>query len=256
MVDECYVRFMEAFSSRLREEHPDVCFYVWGSYVKGTCRLEKGSDIDGGIILDSGLITPKGKIKCLSEILSECLDESRVKVNFNLTDRESAREGRFLSYTTDYTDYLKSNGKIICGPDFISEMRGLDYKSGYLDTSAFNLRKVRNKLFTFYDSKDKQEEVRSILSCAVKFPRKLIWLQTGELVDKEEDLIKNICRIIPSFNVAILEELNLKREKSFLRYLNVEEYFSLAQKGTGAVETMIQKYLRAFPEISPRECKF
>ncbi|PIN94747.1 hypothetical protein COU53_02285, partial [Candidatus Pacearchaeota archaeon CG10_big_fil_rev_8_21_14_0_10_30_48] len=173
-----YERFSEEFRKGLMADYSDVCFFIYGSFARGDHNYKSGSDIDGGLILDSGIITNKNKIISISRLIGLCLSNMEVPLQFNVLDRQTNLDGRFLSYTVDYTDWIKDEGRVLSGPSLINEMNGIDYKSGVLNSIAFNLRSVRKGLLeSSYESYDDLiEKTNKAIDKVVKTPKKLIWL--------------------------------------------------------------------------------
>ena len=146
-----YDKFMEVFANFVRTQHPSVCFYSYGSYVQGDF-VPGRSDIDGGLILDCGFVTPKDVVHDLANGLDATMMKTNpeIKVQFNLVDRGISKNGRFLAYDDTYTNHLKRHGRIFAGPDFVQEMNGMNYKRESLRSVAYNLRQVRNGLLSHF----------------------------------------------------------------------------------------------------------
>jgi len=258
-----YEGFVREFSGALSREHPNVCFYVYGSFANGTCNYGR-SDIDGGLVLDSGVVTPKIDISSIGEILAEITIRRGIKTQFNLTDRASNRDGRFLSYTSDYTDWIKQSGKIICGDDLVSEMNGLNFKSGVLYSSAFNFRKVRNNvLYASYYLQADREEFRKAAEGGLKtlcgFPKKLVWLRGEEIIASRQAARNRLAEILEGINLEAVDRANRLLDNPEQLYAEIERDDRALELMLGSlegIELMISDYLRQFPEFSDREIKF
>ncbi|MEK6846858.1 MAG: hypothetical protein AABY16_01680 [Nanoarchaeota archaeon] len=258
-----YDDFMADFTGRLKAEHPNVCFYGYGSYFRnnGDFNPDAESDIDGGLVLDSGIVTPKDKVRGLGELLADCLSRNRVPVQFNLIDRESSTDGRFLSYTEDYTRYLKSRGLVVSGPDYIREMNGLDYKSGTLNSVSFDLRGVRNRNLNCLDRLefDKEtfiEDLRWVIRHVSKSPKKLVWLQgENEIITNNIQAIRRLQSILSNFDISMLMEFDGLRRvpRSDRLWEDEERCLEFYRKGLESIEMMIKAYVDASPEITERE---
>ena len=125
-----YEEFLTCFSRRLSTENKDVCFYVYGSYLRGSF-IAGISDIDGGLILPGGPISSRKKVILIAKSLDESLSDLDIDFDFNLTDRKTNLDGRFLSYSQSMTDYIKENGKVFSGPEyFIRDFRLLHGSPG------------------------------------------------------------------------------------------------------------------------------
>ena len=208
---ENYQKFIERFTKELSEKHPDICLYLYGSNLRDDLDLGT-SDIDGGIILDSEIITPKDKIKGLSKILSLSQSTEGIKTQFNLLDRQTNKDGRFLSYETNYITYIRQRAEIF-GPDFIKEIKSYEFRSGPTIQSARNLRSLRNLLLYsehlgWKNYKEFAEEVIEASRKAVKFPKNLILLQEKVLIENREKAIEKLTKMLPYFNPEKLLKLN------------------------------------------------
>lgn len=257
-----YESFLEGFTNRLSREHPDCCLFLYGSITNGSCDYGR-SDIDGCIILDSGVVTPKDKILSISKIFAEALKYNRVKTQFNLTDRQTNRNGKFLSYTTDYTDWFKDCADISCGPDYVLEMNGLDFKSSCLSSAAFNLRKARRSALKSLDNfatdiKEFQKSIIDSLELFAKFPKKLIWLQEENVIASRYDARIRFSEMLNDLDLSTLDEINILLGKPTELYKQIENSggaLDLLIKSLEGIELMIESYLRKFPEPSERELK-
>lgn len=259
---ENYDRFIGEFSSKLAKKHPKVCFYAYGSYVDGNCNYGR-SDIDGGLILDSGIVTLKDIILDIAEIFANALKTNPVKTQFNLLDRETCRDGRFLSYTLDYTKWIKSVGKIISGPDYLKYMNGLDFKSGVLHTAAYNFRKAKNNLLYSLDMistepKRFREKTERVLETLAKFPKVLIWLRGEDVIPSRIKARKKLEKMLGYIDLTFIEQLEhlLKHPAKFYSKLeDNNQALQLSREALTTMESMIQAYIRKYPVSSPRELK-
>lgn len=251
-----YDNFMDKFSSSLSRNFPDVCFYIYGSYLEGTCDYGR-SDIDGGLIVDSNFITDKTQVLGLARSFSEFCPRE-LELNFNLNDRGTNRDGRFLSYTTDYTNWLKKQGKVVCGPDYVSEMNGLDFKSGNLNSAAFNFRRTRNNfLESFYDLKNNPlklgEKMDKSLQGLKSLPKKLIALRTGNVVNSFSRNLKDIENLLPGLDLSVFNWAGdlFKNSEQYGGFLNdsenIQSYYLPILNG---IESMLFEYTKKFPEVS------
>lgn len=68
---------MEYLVEEISKKQPETCLYIYGSYARGDYNVGR-SDIDGGIILDSDVITDKTKVMELAKIIKEGLEQNRV----------------------------------------------------------------------------------------------------------------------------------------------------------------------------------
>lgn len=253
-------RFIEEFSSILNRNYEDVCFFLYGSVLRDDF-IEGSSDIDGGLIFDCDVVTPKKKIRGISEVLSELKTKHGLKLEFNLTDRVTNRDGRFMSYTDDYTDYLKTEARVLSETDFLYEMNGINYRHSSLHSVSFNLREQRNNLLIIgKDSEKKFTRIKDALSISLEkirgLPKKLIFLQTGDWVFNKEESSEALKEILPDYEQDFLRyALELRREPFLLGDFKEEEITDLYEKSITETEKMIREYIQRFPSISWRESR-
>lgn len=263
---EDYRKFMEEFTSQLTKKLPTTCFYTFGSINNGNCNYGR-SDIDGGLILDSEIVTPKDKVLILSELFARALNDTGIQTQFNLLDRKTCRDGRFLSYTEDYTDWLKENGKISCGPNYLKEMNGRDFKSGVLYSAAFNFsgpRGVRNTLLysLVYTQEGEDEFMKKIskaLEKVAKFPKKIIWLREGgEIIQSRTEAKERLEKLLEDVDLTVIDEINVLLDdpkKLYDKLSNQDNAIGILGKSLDSMEHMISSYLRHFPQIGKMEIK-
>ena len=262
---EDYTKFMEEFTSELSRELPQTCFYTFGSINNGDCNYGR-SDIDGGLILDSGIVTPKDKILKLSEIFLKALNDRGIQTQFNLLDRETCRDGRFLSYTEDYTDWLKETAKVCCGPNYLGEMGGRDFKSGVLHSSAFNFcgpGGVRNTLlyslvYVDGDKNEFTEKVSKALEKVAKFPKKLVWLREGNIVPSRREARKRLEGLLGDVDLTTIDRINVlldNPQRLYNELSNQDGAIELLGDSLESMEQMIASYIGQFPQIGERELK-
>jgi hypothetical protein len=253
-----YANFVRDFSRFMQTEHSDVCYYGFGSVIRGDCEPERGSDVDGGIILNLGPVIPREKINEMAKGLCSCLQANPIKVQFNLIDTTTGSDRRFLSYTSDYTDYLREHARVFSGPNFLQNLRGLDYGAGVLHSAAFNFRRARNGLLTFcWDINEKPREAVEGLWKAVvhagKFPKKLIWLHgEDEIVTSRHEALARVKEMLPQFNPEKLERLN---RMTICDLDGARDLFSVYSDAVEAMESLIGSYIVAFPKITEREAR-
>ncbi|MDD5133454.1 MAG: hypothetical protein PHD81_04450 [Candidatus Nanoarchaeia archaeon] len=261
LTKEDYDKFVEDFSKKLKN-HKDVCFYLYGSYTTGNCDYGR-SDIDGGLILNNQFITDKEKMLDISNSLCECLIEHPIEEQFNVLDRGTNLDGRFLSYTKDYTDWIKNHGKVIKGDEkYISELNGHDFKSNILYSTSFNLRFLRNSLLKSRFNVKKNQDVLAkdferYLKTFTGLPKKLIYLRTGELLDRRfvaQDKIKELLGHDPFYLNETNQILsNIKKLEKFSKDPGI--VISILTESLTDFELMIKEYVCKYPEIGEREFK-
>jgi hypothetical protein len=259
-----YSAFIREFSEELTEKHSDVCFYIYGSYTDK--RADYGrSDIDGGLILNADFVTNKGQIMDLAKILKNQVIRYEVETQFNLIDRGSARDGRFLSYTKDYTDWIIKMREVICGPDYVDEMKGFDFKSGVLQAATFNFRRIRNNLLESLidlskNPKKFNRELKKATEALVSLSRKIIYLEDGEIRGPRGECIRIIKERYPKLDLTTMEKINdlFRKPREFMGIIfgkNVDLQFSIYQQVLTAYEEMIKAYVKKFPDVSKKEVR-
>ena len=264
-IKEDYMKFLDNFSKSLSAELPDACFYVYGSLNNGDCSYGR-SDIDGGIILGSGVVTPKDKIIRLSELFLNDLNNYGIKTQFNLMDLETWRDGRFLSYTEDYTDWIKESAKVHSGPNLLEELNGRDFKSGVLYSAAFNFcgpGGVRNSLLyslvhAHRDNDDFKERTLGALEKVAKFPKKLLWLRGQGIIPSRIKTRQRLAEILEDVNLETIDEINdllANPKELYSRLEDLGESVRLLSSSLDCIEGMVASYIRHFPQICERELK-
>jgi hypothetical protein len=262
---EEYYDFMDEFSFELSRSFPGVCFGYFGSFDKK--RAVYGiSDIDGFLIMDSGIVSDKRTVKGLSQILARALSNNPIPLHFNLLDLGTISDGRFMSYTADFNDYLKRGAKIVCGPHYHFGMNGIDFKSGVLDTASFNFSGpggVRNTALYSLDLLQRDydgfaDRIESAIDKVAKFPKKLIWLRSGKIVPGRRESQGIIQRNLHSVDYARLDEINGVLDDASeldLRLEDPEEALRLLYSSLTVMEQMILAYITKYPSTSRREAR-
>jgi hypothetical protein len=180
-----------------------------------------------------------------------------------MLDTNSSKEGRFLSYTKDYTDFIKEHGEVVSGPDLRNSLNGLDFKSGVLNSASFDLRCLRNKLLYselifHYEHDNFVKEVVSSMNRIVKLPKRLIYLRTGELIPGKEESVRELKNLIPEIDYQGMEKIFVRlRDPEKLYQVASEKVrgINLLSEGLELVESMIGGYIRKFPVHTEREYK-
>lgn len=260
-----YQRFMNDFVDNISKMYPDVCFYTFGS--SNTKDFVCGrSDIDGGIILNSDIVTKKEMLIDIANILADSLLSTGIETQFNLLDLKTIRDGRFLSYTSDYTDFIKEHGRICCGPNLVKEMNGKNFKSGPLYSASFNFSGpggVRNTLlYSKYhseiDSSEFTTSIKKALDKVAKFPKKLIWLRQGIIIPSKYSAKKELENMLEDLNIDALEKINKLLDQPNILYdalSNPNKSIKLLSEALECMESMIASYIKHFPQVGERELK-
>ncbi len=262
-----YQTFLYEFSFAIRSAD---CFYGYGSFFNGSF-IPGRSDLDGGIVFDCEFVIPKDVVHILALNLEDSLSRihqgvnpsERIKTQFNLTDRATNKDGRFLSYDDTYTDLLKSEGVILKSPNFLNEMNGMNYRRESLRAAAYNLREVRNGLLTYFvDLKDNppkaKKNIYSSISNLWSMQKKLIELSQRGIVSKEDDVYNIFREIFPKYESEMLDKARQMRRnpEEYSRIFNdVGSAFTMYQEFVTAAEKMIQIYLETNPLVSNFEVR-
>ena len=252
----------------------NICFYLYGSFTRPNDFVPGRSDIDGGFILDTEFITPKKDVVALSRLLDECLTHAEenagispsdpgININFNLMDRGTNRDGRFLAYDSTYTDHLKNMAHISSGPlVFISEMNGMNYKREALRSAAYNLRKVRNGLLSHVIDlrRNPQRAGRSVLSSMsilVGMPKKLLETLGKELYFENGAFFETFREIFPEYNPEMYQEVReiMQDPAAYFSIPESANSFDYYARCVTATEEMIGAYVKRFPHITQMEVR-
>jgi len=258
-----YAGFINEFTKELKRHFPNVCFGCYGSLVNGNAVYGK-ADIDGFLIMPRESISDKKVVKGLSQILARALSNNPVKTQFNLLDLETVKDGRFMSYTKDYSDYIKERVRIVTGPKFHFEMNGLDPKFGVLGSASFNFSGpggVRNTALYSLDLLQRDydsfsERVESAIDKVAKFPAKLVWLRTGNIIPDRRDAQEIVEKNLSDVDYEVLDEINdvLDNVSELDRMLkNPEEALGLLYDGLEVMEQMVSSYIKRHPTLGKRE---
>lgn len=259
---EEYERFMQEFCEQLNRHFSEVCFGYFGSYGKKRAVIGR-ADIDGFLIMPGEIVSDKKLVKGLSQVLASALSRNRIRTQFNLLDEKSSLDGRFISYTKDYVDYLTKGAKVASGPLVHVNMRGYHFRSGVLHSASFNFSGpggVRNACLYSLDALQKDykefcELVEKAIDKAAKFPKKLVWLKEGKIIPcrrksadalqsylgKDYNKLHHINNVLD--NVQDLDD----------RLQDPEEALGLLYDGLEVMEQMIEDYICKYPNVGKRE---
>ncbi len=251
--------FADDFASYLDNEHPYICFYVFGSGFQD--RDYEPSDLDGGIIVPE-LVTDKSQILELSRQLnkkSESHGIERKRVNLNLIDLESARDSRFLSYDSSYTSYFFKKARSLTQNNSIPLLRGINFRYGTLESAAFNLRSLRNDFLDFSylvsEGGDVEKQVRTALSKTEALPKKLHEIygvrKTGEgiIIEDKYEAVARLKEILPGFDTSFFPQIRLMlRQRRLEQVLDSQE---LTLRAWTTALTTFEQLIKAYIEIYP-----
>ena len=240
---------------RYKKNHSDVCFYGYGTLWEddGKRFRPKTSDADGGFIFPGLPYLNNAKVYKLAKILEETTREYPLDLEFNLMDERSSLDGRFLSYTSDFTDHIKERGLILSGPDLRDTLNGLNYKSGPLNSAAMNLRSIRNthlqSLIYKRDPEVLYQKTISTIKKAVKLPKKLLFARTGELELPSLEACRTFEQLTDSAVPLAWEQMHeMIRDENVERLRNFESAQYMITTAREVSERIIYDYLQTFQE--------
>ena len=255
-----YEEFATEVATAVSRDFPDVCFFVYGSFARREHDARKGSDIDGGFIFPGGVVLPQERILDLGRVIEDSHNRHRVKLQLNLLDTTTSQDGRFLSYPDDFTTDIASTGCVLSGPDLRGSLNGLQYKHSSLNSAAFDLRKTRNFLLFAPDHYRINREMfgrkaHSVVSAAVKFPKKVLLLRKNELVTNASEARRSLGDLlgVDMQDFDQLERFTTVSEADLQR--NYALGIALYCGAAGAFERVVQAYLAKFPERDEREAR-
>jgi len=256
---------MKELIGQLKKHFPSVSFGYFGSLRDGRAVYGK-ADVDGFLIMPGGMVSDKRVVKGLSQILARAFSNNPIETQFNLLDSETIDDGRFMSYTKDYSDYFLDNSEILSGPFSGIKMNGYDFRSGVLHSASFNFTGpggVRNTaLYSLNllqgDYDVFATRVQNAVDKVAKFPNKLIWLRTGKTVPERREAQRIIERNLPEVDYELLDDINdvLDDVRKLDRRLeNPESALNLLYGGLELMEQMVLAYVTRYPKIGKREVK-
>lgn len=247
------------------QQHPDVCFFTYGSSTRDDCDFGR-SDIDGGLIINGGVVTPKKKLRELSDLLASALAKYKVKTSFNLLDKTSSEDGRFLSYTDDYTDFLRVYARVWSGPaTLLGCLNGRNYKSGVLQSASFNfsgphgVRQVALYALHYFNENQDHfvQEMAGVLEKVAKFPKKIIWLREKVLIPSRFGARQHLETML-DIDFRVLDEINTllsQPEVLFDKLYDKEYAMNVVYDALDFLEMLIDAYVKKFPENTVLELR-
>jgi hypothetical protein len=259
---EKFLSFCDDLGKYMNDNHPDICFYGYGSCFN--FNNESPNDLDGGLICPD-IITDKKEILEISGKINSLIKKNEIlyqQMNFNLIDTFSGKDGRFLSYHKGYTTNIKKCGKVLSGPNYLNGLNGIDNKCGDLESIAFNFRIIRRDLLisnsTFHEG-ELIKRFRGACHLLKVFPRAIkcfkilstnkedkYSIRSLELSNKsKEGFIKELKKT-SKVDLSIFDELNSFENLQFNRM----DYFAFGKLFGRIVETyegLIKEYIENNP---------
>lgn len=227
---------------------------IYGSFVRGDYTPGR-SDIDAVLTFPHDVVIDKEFVHEVSVALHEALDGNNVPFQVSPLDITTMRDGTFNSFTYEFYSYFQSEGKVVVGPDYRTEMACLQTKSGEENTLSHNLRKARQALL--FSEHDKQENYEkflerfdSSLNAASRGSKQILYLIDGELRKNRFSALKELPGHFPAVNLEPLErirDLYDNPEKLDKLYKNPDETIRVWNSAVTFFEEVIREYIRKFP---------
>ncbi len=237
-----------------RLNNNDLSLMIYGSFVRGDYTPGR-SDIDSVLTFPFDVVIPKDFMREVSIVLYEALRGNHVPFQVSPLDITIMRDGRFNSFTDDFYDYFQSEGKVIFGPDYRSEMTCLKTKRGEESTLSHNLRKTRIALL--FAEHDRQEDYgkflerfNGTLNATSRGSKQILFLIDGELRKNRFSALVGLDRYFPEINLEPLErvrDLYHHPERLDALYRNPDEAMKVWNSATTFFEEVIREYIRKFP---------
>ncbi len=267
---EKFLDFSYELANYMKKDHTQMCFYGYGSCFNDL--REDSSDLDGGIIFPR-TVTDKKAVLDISQKMNSLakkfgIDEKNIQ--FNFLDRETCKDGRFLSYDTSYNIFLQKYGVILSGPNFLEEIIEINNKFGEGNSASFNFREVRNSFlisYLFREEKKMKKFLKSVDLLKIK-PKKIKLLRIlaegredkyGVMADElykksKKDFVDDVRILLPKVDLSIFGELDFLKNQNELEKLskNPDELVNVWGRVLGTYENIIKEYIETFPpkEIS------
>jgi len=184
--------------NKLVEDAKDIpnidSILLYGSAARGNLTFGR-SDIDILIAIKGGVKTSTDALKEIGNIIRDITEKNHVRFQFNICDKKTMCDGRFFSFTSEYKDHFKREGKIIYGNDCRKYMKMLTWKHFSETHIAFDKRLLRNKIveLPFNKKYNKKQIVYDFQSCLEKTSHlpKYVAVYNGEEINDYSRLVTN-----------------------------------------------------------------
>jgi hypothetical protein len=271
---ERFGEFYNRVAEKIKVSHPEVGFYGYGSYFEKP--NQEPSDIDGGIVMPT-LITDKPTILSISEEIAkqtERLGIQRQDIQINLLDHETNRDGRFLSYSTDYALYLRMFARVLAGDPKLEDLNGIDNRYNTHESTAFNFRRVRNSLLMSYSSYYAGNEVldmqfAKLIDQVKRLPKKMLQfglirdlISTGRkneihreianLVGKtsKEDALRDLGKLVGDVDLSFFDRIKDYEDPETVRKLFADGILFLVWgEALETYESIVKGYVENNPPL-------
>jgi len=258
---ENYERFVDELMQRLQKlGDKGLSLMLYGSYVRGDYNPGR-SDIDAVLTFPHDVVIDKDFMHEVSIAVHQS-SKRKNEISFPLElfqisplDITTIRDGRFNSYTIDYCDYFNSAGKIVVGPDYRKEMKGLKTKSGETSTISHNLRKIRISLLSAeYNRQEDYEKFlkgfNGALNATSSSSKQVLYLIDGGLRENRFSPLKELSNYLPEVNVEPLERVKkLYHHPTELDslYKNPDELMKVWNSTASFFEELVRGYIKKYP---------
>ncbi len=252
---ENYQDFMNKLVKGLEKLGDDgLSLMVYGSFVRRDYTAGR-SDIDSVLTFPDDVVIPKEFIHEVSVVLYGALRGNNVPFQVCPLDVAIMRDGRFNSFTDDFYDYFQSEGKIVFGHDYRTEMVCLKTKTGEESALSHNLRKTRQSLlFAEHDRQEDYEKFlqgfNSALNSVSRGSKQILYLVDGKLRKNRFSALKELGRHFPAVNVEPLEQIKdlyHHPHKLDVLYRNPDEVMKVWNSAATFFEEVIREYIQVFP---------
>ncbi|MBI2129081.1 nucleotidyltransferase domain-containing protein [Candidatus Woesearchaeota archaeon] len=250
-----YLDFLDRLISGLnRIGDGRLSLMVYGSFVRGDYTPGR-SDIDAVLTFPHDVVIDKEFVHEISVVLHKALERNNVPFQVSPLDVTIMRDGTFNSFTDEFYNYFQSEGRVVVGPDYRTEMTCLRTKSGEENTLSHNLRKTRQALlFSEHDRKEDYEKFLErfdgSLNAASRGSKQILYLIDGELRKNRFSALKELPRHFPAVNVEPLEQIrdlyhNTKKLDKL--YRRPDEAMRVWNSAVTFFEEVIREYIKKFP---------
>lgn len=257
---EDYDSFLNSLSTGLKD-FQGISFYIYGSRPGDDNFVYGGSDIDGGFVLDGGVVIDRERVLGLSKLLSSSKSLYPIRTDLNLLDTKSSIDGRFLSYSKNYVEWIKERGIFLVGDNYFDKFNGFQFKDDELKTLSMNLRSVRNSVLNsgyLIDNDYPSFELvfEDSLSKVTKAPKKFVWLREGKIEPSRRKSLEIVRNILPCCDLDYFDFLNDLKDNPLeidSLLLDPDKSLSVLLNSMNQLERIVNYYIDEFPEVSERE---
>lgn len=254
---ENYQDFMDKLVEGLNELGDNgLSLMIYGSFLRGD-YIPGRSDIDAVLTFPYDVVIDKEFLHEVSLILYNVLKGNNIPFQVSPLDVTTMRDGRFNSFTDDFYDYFRLEGKVIVGPDYRTEMVCLSVKTGEESTLSHNLRKIRKSLlFAEHDRQEDYEkfleQFNATLNAVSRGSKQILYLVDGELRKNRFSALRELSKYFPTVNLEPLERIKYlyyNLDKLNQLYRNPDEMMLIYNSTSTLLEEVIREYIKCFPRV-------